>query len=296
MNCIKSNLAFDPKIFIGQTNDIERRLSEHNDPNYKNTLYTTKLYSATGIADTFAMGHNSIMMKYMNVYSQLNKFASTHTFSPELFIYHQMKTVENINIIPIDWNYKINWHGLDLNRVWWRDDSYLGINYDKYNEYLAMKTSSYDAITQNFNNNDKKYTLTNVSSKMNMFVTDINNDSGRCIIVDPIHSTPFYVMVCDDITIRVNIKLTKNADNLNKDTSGWNVFTTPHDNIVYGRGNAGLWAQFYLIKENDSYYIIACHSVKTPNRVGTYGRYIGVIGGQLFGDLPKCNETKWFIR
>jgi len=42
MNCIKSNLAFDPKIFIGQTNDIERRLSEHNDPNYKNTLYTKR--------------------------------------------------------------------------------------------------------------------------------------------------------------------------------------------------------------------------------------------------------------
>ena len=30
------------KVYVGQTNDMERRLREHNDPNYRGTLHTKR--------------------------------------------------------------------------------------------------------------------------------------------------------------------------------------------------------------------------------------------------------------
>jgi len=32
----------DGRTYVGQTNNIERRLSEHNDPDYRGTLYTKR--------------------------------------------------------------------------------------------------------------------------------------------------------------------------------------------------------------------------------------------------------------
>jgi putative endonuclease len=32
----------DNKIYIGQTNDLQRRLEEHNDPDFRGTLYTKR--------------------------------------------------------------------------------------------------------------------------------------------------------------------------------------------------------------------------------------------------------------
>lgn len=122
----------------------------------------------------------------------------------------------------------------------------------------------------------------------------MNNCDGLVLVQNKASS--FYVHVPDGILIRVNIKLFGVSDNMNHDSSGWNIFTTPDTPNVLGRGNSGIWAQFYLEKENDYYYIVSFHSVNIKNKNGGFGRYVGVDGDKIVCDLPKCDNARWYIK
>lgn len=270
----------------------------------ENTLYTSKIYDSVGIADTFAAGSVSVMKYFLNIYNVLPLLVSKYVFNPELYVYHQIAD-NGMKIIPIDWDYKINWHGRDLLNATWRIETYNLLSKDNYennfDEFLRVKTSSFsiiedEIIRTSITKPDKKYILTNVTSNHNLYIHDEKNEKCICVSVHPTELTQFYIKPPRETVTRVNIKLNITGENINKDGSGWNIFTTPNSPIVCGRGNAGTWAQFYLDKDGEYYYILSFHSINSKNRDGTFGRYIGVKDGKLVSDLPKCNEALWIIK
>lgn len=73
------------------------------------------------------------------------------------------------------------------------------------------------------------------------------------------------------------------------------MFTTPDHNELFGYGNSGLWAQFYIEQENEYYYIASFHSVNVKNKLNEFGRYIGIDQNNLVSNLPRCIEARWII-
>lgn len=264
--------------------------------NYNNdTLYTPITYGSLGIADTFAMGSCKVMAHYLSIYNNIYNLVDKYVFNPELLTYFQMVT-NHAKLFPITWDYKINWHGNDLLRAWWRIEPILNLTSDIFEKYLELKTSSYQVIENEFlHNTDKKYIITNINSGYHLFIPDENSTNCASVAISQNNSTAFYITTYADIIHRVNIKLDISKDNLNHDGTGWNIFTVPDNSTVFGYGNAGVWAQFYIEKENNCYHIASFHSVNIKNRMGDFGRYLGVDKGRLVADLPKCMSTRWCI-
>lgn len=261
-----------------------------------NTMYVPIMYSSVGVAATFAISSCQNMKLFMNIYNQFDNYISQYIFNPELFIYYVIKK-NNINVKTLNWQYKINWHSNGLLNEWWRHEPDLHINDNNFMDFADMRVESYQNIMTTFTNTDKKYTLTNVESKKSLYVPkDLQNNAENSILISLEKSSTFHVIVAEPVRIRVNIKLDKNIENMNHDASGWNIFTKPKDKRVFGKGNSGRWAQFYLIKENDYYYIATFHSVNGTNTNNTFGRYLGVNDDILVADMPKCKQALWEIK
>jgi hypothetical protein len=258
-------------------------------------LYTPIEYSSLGITDTFAMGSCKVMNHFLSTYDNIYNLIDKYIFNPEILTYFQM-TTNNVKLYPIVWDYKINWHSNNLLRAWWRIETGLNLTPDVFEKYLELKISSYQTIEREFLYvKNKKYTLTNINSKHHLFVQEENITNCRCVTISQKKSTSFFITTHADILHRINIKLGADKDNMNHDGTGWNIFTVPDDSVVFGYGNSGSWAQFYIEKENNYYYIASYHSVNIKNKFGCFGRYIGIDNGRLVSDLPKCENTRWKI-
>lgn len=92
-----------------------------------------------------------------------------------------------------------------------------------------------------------------------------------------------------------NIALDTNKPNLDNNDTGWNLFTTPKNNELFGKGNNTLWAQFYINKDkdNNSYHIITSHDVLNTDL--QFGRYVGVINNKIDTNLSNSDDTEWLI-
>jgi hypothetical protein len=83
---------------------------------------------------------------------------------------------------------------------------------------------------------------------------------------------------------------------MNRDGTGWNLYSSPCDDTLFGRGNNGTWAQFYIEKGDNHYYIASYHSLNTLNMTGGFGRYIGVSNHRLACNMHKCSDSAWIIQ
>lgn len=259
----------------------------------ENTIYVTHLYNSVGLCDTFAAGSKQVMTHYFNLFNELDPLAGSTFFNSELYVYLHMKK-RRFNILPLHWNYKINWHDNNLLDLWWRHEPYLELSDNFFDNYIGLKTESFQTILRHFNENNKKYIINHVKTKQNIFVTDVRNHD-KSIIVSPDKFSTFFICHHENMTIRVNIIFDKTLENLNNNGTGWNIFTMPDNSSVYGKGNNGLWAQFYIIQEQNYYYIASIHSSHVNNKDGSFGRYIGIENGILRGDMPRGEDSQWYI-
>ena len=258
------------------------------------TIYTPIVYGSQGIADTFAIGSRRVMKCYMSIHSSLDKLVDKCIFNPELLTYFHVIS-NNIRLYPITWNYRINWHPMSLMNVWWRIDASLNITPDIFEEYLKLKTTSHRVIYDNFLTSRRSYTIMNAETKYYLHVPETKRKMCNGITISPTYSSKFELSIYKDYIHRVNIKLVGVEDNLNRDGTGWNIFTVPENNGVYGYGNGGEWAQFYVEKEDGFYHFASYHSVNLKNREVGFGRYLGISDGQLVSDLAKSSKTRWII-
>jgi len=226
----------------------------------------------------------------------MHNLIDKYIFNPELLTYLHIKN-NNINLYPISWNFKINWHDNALLNEWWRIEPHLNITPKIFNQFINLKTTSYQIIELKFlNNPDTKYTFTHATTNQHLYVPNINDINGITLSCDKSNKSQFYITIPpQNILYRINIVLNKSFDNLNHDGTGWNMFTIPDDCRIFGCGNSGYWAQFYIEQEDDYYYISSFHSVNIENKSKTFGRYIGIEQDCLVSDLPKCPNAKWII-
>lgn len=258
----------------------------------ENTIYIPKIYNSVGITDTFAIGSTTVMKKYLGLYENINELMDMNPFIPEFLLYKHINN-SNIKLESIEWDYKINHHPHNILNAWWRIDA-KEIDRHMFSDYITLKSNSYETIEKEFVNTTNKFTITHVNTNNRLFITDPRASNSLC--VSSKNFSLFNIATPNDITIRINIKYAGSNENLNSDGTGWNIFTMPDTNNVCGFGNNGDWAQFYLIKENDYYYIASFHSINRKNKCGTFGRYLGVCDNNLVSDLPKCDDARWFIR
>ena len=271
--------------------DILRQVLMHWDDN---TLYVPKIYNSVGISDTFAIGSAKVMTSYLNLFDNITEMTEKNIFNPEYLLYKHIKN-NDIKIAPISWNFKINHHCDGLSNAWWRLDAHDIC--DKYfEEYISLKTQSYYIIEKEFFKNNDKYEIFHKETNKKICITSANTTDSVSITKNPNDTTTFYISQPHDITIRINLKWTGVNNNLNHDGTGWNLFTTPDENKVFGYGNNGVWAQFYLIKEDDYYYFASYHTSTIRNNEKPFNRYLGISSGNLVCDLPKCDDAKWFIK
>ena len=252
----------------------------------KNTLYIPKLYNSFGITDTFAIGSFCVMKKYLQLYDNIEKYLSSYIFNPEYIVYKHCHE-QHIKFSVFDWTYKIYRHPSDFLNFWWRFEFDIKNNID---EYLSLKISSFESYFTNFLPfPTNKYQITHVASKQSLYI--VGND---ITLSSNLHSL-FTISHKNDILMRINIKYDTTLPNVNNDNSGWNLFVSPDQQNIQGRGNNDTWAQFYIIHENDYFYLITYHTHTMYNKNGTFGRYIGVLNGDIVSDLPKCPNARWYI-
>lgn len=279
--------------------DIIKRYDE-------NVVFTTKLYDSVGIADTFAAGSSKVMGYYFNIYNNLLSLAAKYVFNPESLVYHQFDD-NGIKNIPIDWNYRISWHDKNLINAQWRVETSTLLNYNFYDDFVKLKTNSFETISYEFYQNRQKhcnclYQITHYKSGKHLHVSDPNKVDGLCIDLINNDFSKFDIIASQDTMSRANIKLNTTCPNQNKNSSGWHIYTTPTSCNVYGRGDNGKWAQFYIERVNCSdvqialYYIVSFHSLSFINRDKTFGRYMGSRDGKLSCDLPQCDDALWCIK
>jgi hypothetical protein len=260
-----------------------------------NTLYVPKIYSSVGISDIFAIGSSNVIKTYLQLYENIDNIAKEHIFNPEYFLYHHMKN-NNISIYPISsWNFKINHHGNDLLNAWWRIDASEILDKD-FENYIELKTKSYYIIEKEFFNNTNKYEIIHKETQNKIYITNSTSIHSVSVTKNPNNISTFYISQPPDMTLRINIKWTGHNDNINHDGSGWNIFTVPDENKVLGCGNNGFWAQFYLTKEDNYYYISSYHTSTACNNNIPFHRYLGISSGKLVSDLPKCDDSKWIFK
>ena len=259
------------------------------------TLYTPIMYGSLGITDTFAMGSVNVMRHNLNIYDKIYELGDKYIFNPELLTYKHNISPKT-KMYPIKWQFKINWHNDQLLNAWWRHEPNLNLRPEIFDKYLLMKTNSYQVIATDFlYTRDKKYVLTNVNTGYHLYIPNENIPICTNVCVSKENKTGFYISTSGDMLHRVNITLDRNIDNLNHDGTGWNMFTVPDNTSVFGCGNDGIWAQFYLEKENKFYHIASYHTVNINNRNGEFGRYLGIENDKIVADLPKCMSTRWCI-
>lgn len=282
--------------------DITYDILRHYDDNI---IYTPRLYDSVGIADTIAIGSNKVIRHYLNIYNDLRTIAQKYVFNPESIVYHQF-TDNKITTIPFLWNYKINWHDKSLMDVTWRNETDKLLNYNFYDEFIRLKSISFETITMNFfqhtkNDTFKKYKFVHYKTGKCLYVREPNRTDCLCVVVDPTEFSQFNIVNSPDMLTRINIKLSGDYSNQNKTNSGWNIYTVPTSGEVFGRGDNGKWAQFYVEPENmhdknvNLYNFVSFHSLNSQNQNGKFGRYLGYRNGKIMSDLPKSDDTIWNI-
>lgn len=177
--------------------------------NYNNdTLYTPLLYSKYGITTTFSMGTSNTMKYYLNIYNNIHELLDKYIFNPELLTYLHIKH-NNITFYPLNWDFKINWHGSHLLNEWWRTEPYFNITPNIFNQYLNLKTSSYQIIENIFSKHaNTKYTFTHALTKKHLYVADICDVNGITLSDEKSNITSFYITPpTSSICHRINIVL-----------------------------------------------------------------------------------------
>ena len=155
-------------------------------------------------------------------------------------------------------------------------------------DYLTMKVLSFETYFWKFlQNSDKKYKITNKESKKNIYI------ENEHVILDDTKYSEFFITHKLDMMHRINIKYNTNLPNINRDKTGWNLYTTPSGSKMEGKGNNDIWGQFYIIPSNEYFYLISYHL--EPNKKGMFGRHVGVIDNNLVTDLDRCNKALWII-
>lgn len=253
-----------------------------------NTIYIPKVYNSVGISDQMAIGSEKVMKCYFNLFEKFDYFCRNIIYNPELMIYEYVK-MNNLKIKTFNWNYKIRHHNDDV--PWWKWE--FDVSDSTVEEYFELKSRSTVTLYNKFYfNGNKKYIIKHIITGLHIFIDNCN------ILLNPNNCSLFFITPAPSgIVTRMNIKWDTALPNMNNDKiSGWNIFTSPHDDIVYGKGNNGIWAQFYIISEKDYYYIATYHSHTLSNRKGTFGRYLGISDGRLVSNMEKCDDAKWFIR
>jgi hypothetical protein len=95
--------------------------------------------------------------------------------------------------------------------------------------------------------------------------------------------------------MRINIKYATILQNIYTDNTGWNLYAPLNSNILFGKGNNDLWAQFYIIPKDNDYYILTYHSHTVKNINNEFGMYIGVSDNKIFTNMNKCEQSLWSI-
>lgn len=247
-----------------------------------NTIYVPNMYNSFGITDTMAIGSFNIMTLYLKLYDDINSYFKIDFFNPEYIVFKHIEKL-NVKINIINWIFKIFWQPSHYLHLWWRYEC------DSTEDILRLKVASFEIYWHDFYPKQQQlYKITNVVSNANLYITD-----NEEVTLDSTKWSKFFITHRDDMYIRCNIKCDTKIPNTNNDSTGWNLYTKPVDNAVYGKGNSSSWAQFYLQKEDNKYYFISYHLMM--NKLGTFGRYLGQDNNQLVSDLPKCINSQWLI-
>lgn len=252
-----------------------------------NILYVPKIYNSFGVSDIMAIGNFNIMRKYFQLYDKIEKFLNHYIFNPEYLVYKHI-TESEIILDVFDWSFKIFHHPIAFINFWWRIEFDIENN---VNEYLRLKVSSFETYFIKFLQTPRKrYRIINKLTNKFLYI-----DGDNVVLNDTLFSY-FLISHRNDLLMRINIKYDTNMPNLNNDNTGWNLFVLPNcNNKIEGKGNNDTWAQFYVIFEENYFYLATFHSHTIKNKIGTFGRYIGVLDGCIVTDLPKCPEAQWYI-
>jgi hypothetical protein len=253
-----------------------------------NTIYIPNLYNSVGVTDMFAIGNSTVIRKYLSIFDYYKECLNKYICNPE-FVTYKMICKLGINIRFFDWNFKVCWHDKNAINTWWRNDKY-GINNKYTEEELSIKMNSFETLYHHFSTSTS-FILTHKKTGLNIYVDNEN------ITLDTRKYSTFFIKHTDTFT-RANIKLETNKPNLNNDGTGWNLFTLPKDNKLYGKGNDKIWAQFYIVREGLYYHIVTSH--KELNSPGAFGRYVGIILTEdnvntICTNMPKSEDTEWII-
>lgn len=259
--------------------DILMRFKRH-------TIYVPTMYNSFGIADTFAIGDRETMVAYLKICDNLGKYLNEYVFNPEYLVYKNIVEHE-CAIDMFTWDYKIYRHPKDFLNCWWRYEFDVGRN---VSDYLSMKTKSLETYFMTFMPyQERKYKITNKKSCMSLYV------SGEKITLNKNYFSLFTISHKNDLLMRINIKYDTKLPNMNRDGTGWNLFATPFNTKLEGKGNNDSWAQFYIIPESDYYYLATYHTHTMRNRCDTFGMHLGVNDGIIYTNMEKCENSQWYI-
>jgi len=252
----------------------------------KDVLYIPKIYHSFGITDTLAIGSYNIMYQYLKLYDKMDTYIDNYIFNPEYLVYKHV-TEAHIKIDTFDWFYKIFRHPAKFLELWWRFEFDIENCLD---EYLRLKTQSFETYIMKFIRCSKKRCkIKNKKTRQFIYIDNevVTLNNKKC--------SQFFISHQHDILMRINIKYDTTLPNVNNDNTGWNLYV-PTDNILLGKGNNNAWAQFYIIAEDDHFYLATFHTHHAKNCSGTFGRYLGVIDNHIVTDLPRCAESQWMIK
>lgn len=250
-------------------------------------LYVPEIYNAYGITDTIAIGNINVMQKFLTMYDYLDELSKKYVFNPE-HLTHIHASNQHIKIIPFYWDYVIEHRQIN---AWWRRE--FNITPTLFNTFIDIKSRSFESYVSKFFGVNKKYKLTNIMTQSHIFI-----DNDENITLNKNNFSKFAIHHKNDILYRVCFRLDTNKQNLNKDLSGWNLFSCPDMNKLCGKGNDDTWAQFYIYTDTNNssiYYIATYHVCTTFNKLNKCNFYVGVKNNQIACDFPMCDEAQWLI-
>lgn len=250
--------------------------------NYDDTvLFIPKFYNSHGVTDSMAIGGYNVMSYYMKMYDHINTFLNKYYFNPEFLVYKYLHD-NGIVFSVFDFVYKIYWHDISSMKFWWRYE--FDIEHI-CNEYLSLKAHSIEALQTKVSN--KKYII--MHPKSNLFLSVIRD---KLILTDR-YANGFYIRPHYDKCIRANIVYVPERH------SSRELILSISDNnseFCFNNEQDDVHTQFYVHMTSRGIHFATILTHHLRNRMGTFGRYIGVCDGVVISDMEMCENSLWNIR